>query len=145
MSLFGEHLIENEIANAVATAASELSLSILDYCVGPVAQTGHNHHLYLMEPATQPDPSMEEKLAEIIDAELCSQNQDYRDLRTDNLALAAPEVRLVAPGQFVRWMKARRGLGGQYKVPRIVTDSSLFKDIREAVLDVQKEPNCNDN
>lgn len=145
MSAFGEHLIEDEIAGAVAGAMAEMSLTIVDYCVGPVAQTGNNHHLYIIEPSTCPDPALEEKLAKAIDANLRERNEDYGDLRINDLALAAPEVRLVPPGQFLAWMKSRRGLGGQYKVPRIVTDSALFEDIRGVVLDVHKGADADDH
>lgn len=145
MSAFGEHLIEDEIAEAVATAASEVSMTIVDYCVGPVAQTGHNHHLYLIEPAAPVDPMIEVKLAKSIDANLRALNEDYGELRKGDLALTAPEVRLLPPGQFLRWMKSRRGLGGQYKVPRIVTDNALFDDIRSVVLGVNKDSDPNDH
>lgn len=135
MSVFGEHLIENEIADAVAAATSDLSLSMVDYCVGSIAETGHNHHLYLVETTTKPGLATEKKLAKAIDVYLSARNEDYAELRKGDLALSAPVVRLVAPGQFMRWMKARRGLGGQFKVPRIVTDKELFQDICETVLD----------
>jgi hypothetical protein len=134
LSAFGEHLIEDEIAGAVATAASQLSMTIVDYCVGPVAQSSRNHHLFLIETSNSPNPTVKEKLARAIDADLCARNEDYNDLRKNDLALAPPEVQLVQPGQFMHWMKSRRGLGGQYKVPRIVTDKALFEDIRSVVL-----------
>lgn len=145
LSAFGEHLIEEEIAGAVATSASDLSMTIVDYCVGPVAQTGHNHHLYLIEPSTAPDPMAEEKLAQAIDANLGARNEDYKELRKNNLALAAPQVRLVPQGRFLHWMKSRRGLGGQYKVPRIVTDRALFDDICGIVLNARNGADKNDH
>lgn len=139
LSAFGEHLIEDEIAGSVAAAASQLCITLVDYCVGPVARTGHNHHLYLVEPSTFTDPMAEDKLAKAIDANLRARNDDYNELRKNNLALGAPEVRLVPPGQFLHWMKTRRGLGGQYKVPRIVSDNALFEDMCETVLSPQKK------
>jgi hypothetical protein len=135
MSVFGEHLIENEIADAMAEATSGLPLSVVDYCMGSVAETGRNHHLYLVETTKNPDRAEEKKLAKIIDDYLSARNEDYSELRKGGLALSAPVVRLVAPGQFMRWMKSRRGLGGQFKVPRIVTDKELFDDICTTVLD----------
>ena len=33
--------------------------------------------------------------------------------------------------QFATWMKKRGRLGGQNKVPRIITDESLLGDLRE--------------
>ena len=34
------------------------------------------------------------------------------------------------PGGFAAWMKQRGKLGGQNKVPRIVTSDALFADLR---------------
>ena len=34
------------------------------------------------------------------------------------------------PGAFAGWMKKRGKLGGQNKVPRIITDEALFDDLR---------------
>ncbi|MCA0869975.1 GH3 auxin-responsive promoter family protein [Seohaeicola saemankumensis] len=135
LSAFGEHLIEAEIADAVAAAAAATHVSILDYCVGPVPQAGRNRHIYLIEIVERARPDTAGALAARIDESLRIQNEDYAELRKSDLALAAPEVHLVAPGGFMRWMKQRRGLGGQYKVPRIVTDPSLLGDIQTMVLD----------
>lgn len=139
MSVFGEHLIETEIAEAVAAAVSRTGLSIVDYCVGPIAKTGRNHHLYLIETTGTPAAAAENEMAEVIDTVLSAKNEDYGELRKGDLALSAPEVRLVAPGKFVTWMKSRRGLGGQHKVPRIVTEKAVFSDILDFVLDRRKE------
>ena len=139
MSVFGEHLIETEIAEAVAAAVSRTGLSIVDYCVGPIAETGRNHHLYLIETTGTPAAAAENEMAEVIDTVLSAKNEDYGELRKGDLALSAPEVRLVAPGKFVTWMKSRRGLGGQHKVPRIVTEKAVFSDILDFVLDRRKE------
>lgn len=43
--------------------------------------------------------------------------------------MAAPEVVFVSKGAFASWMRSRRALGGQNKVPRVVTDADLFDDI----------------
>jgi hypothetical protein len=36
---------------------------------------------------------------------------------------------LLPPGAFANWMKSRRKLGGQNKVPRIILDASLFESL----------------
>ena len=47
-----------------------------------------------------------------------------------SLGMAAPEVRPVPAGAFAGWMKAHGKLGGQHKVPRVITDSAVFADLR---------------
>ena len=44
-------------------------------------------------------------------------------------AIAAPEVMFAPKGAFAAWMQSRRALGGQNKVPRVVSDEDLFDDI----------------
>lgn len=144
LSVFGEHLIEAEIADAVAAAASNTGLSVIDYSVGTVCQDQRNRHLYLIEVEGEPQPNAADSFAAIVDKVLCSQNDDYSELRTGGLALSAPEVNFVAKGGFLRWMKSRRGLGGQYKVPRLVTDASLFDDMRKAILSQATEGQSHD-
>ena len=65
-------------------------------------------------------------------------NEDYAELRREK-ALMAPQVRLVPFGGFAAWMKKRRKLGGQNKVPHIVTDPELFADIAQTALDPKRQ------
>lgn len=133
LSIFGEHLIEAEIADAVSSAGRETGLSVNDYCVGAEhGQTG-GYHLYLIEVSGGRGPGDEEIFAKAIDARLQALNADYRDLRDGNTALEAPVARLTRPGGFLDWMQLRRKLGGQNKVPHIVTEKELFKDIESVV------------
>ncbi len=144
LSVFGEHLIEAEIAEAVAVAASNTGLSVVDYSVGAVCEDQRNRHLYLVEVEGEPHPNAAETFASKVDKVLCSRNEDYSELRARGLALTAPVVNFVSSGGFLRWMKSRRGLGGQYKVPRIVTDASLFDDMRKAILSQSNEGQTHD-
>lgn len=137
LSAFGEHLIEAEIAGAVAAAGHETGLDILDYCVGVARAKVAGHHVCYAEAGGMPGPREATAFAAALDRHLASGNDDYRVLRAGG-AVGAPEVRFAAPGGFAHWMAARRGLGGQNKVPRIVTDAELFADIAQ-VLDVHRQ------
>ena len=135
LSAFGEHLIEAEIADALASAASHLRLSVIDYCVGSVREKTGGHHIFLIETASRTPPRIAAQLAVHIDTALRKMNEDYAELREKDYALHAPRVQLVPPGGFAQWMKKRRALGGQNKVPRIVTDEALFDDLCSIVPD----------
>ena len=125
-------------------AASNTGLSVVDYSVGAVCEDQRNRHLYLVEVEGEPHPNAAETFASKVDKVLCSRNEDYSELRARGLALTAPVVNFVSSGGFLRWMKSRRGLGGQYKVPRIVTDASLFDDMRKAILSQSNEGQTHD-
>ncbi|MFC3614827.1 GH3 auxin-responsive promoter family protein [Lutimaribacter marinistellae] len=133
LSVFGEHLLEIELAEAVAHAARAVNLTALDYTVGSLQGSAGGHHAFLVEPDKQVADNVAGRMAEAIDSRLCDLNKDYHELRKDG-ALGAPEVRLVPPGGFARWMRLRRNLGGQNKLPRIVIDPDLFADIRNIAL-----------
>ena len=140
LSTFGEHLIEAEIAEALAGAAKAQGIAVLDYSVGSQRDETGGHHLFLIEPAVPATANGSDRLATAIDTRLCALNEDYAELRRDQ-ALGAPQVRLVPPGGFAAWMKKRRKLGGQNKVPRIVTDPNLFADIVRTALDPKGQAN----
>lgn len=132
LSAFGEHLIGEEIENAVAAAAAAQGLSVTDFSVGAVfpKQGGDlGGHLFVVEFDALPAPSMIPAFAAAIDERLKAENDDYRAHRADGFGMRAPVVRAVPPGTFAQWMKARGRMGGQNKVPRIINDQELFADL----------------
>ena len=44
-----------------------------------------------------------------------------------------PTILPVPQGTFAAWMKSRGRLGGQNKVPRIINDPDLFRNLRDFV------------
>lgn len=139
LSTFGEHLIESELAEAVAKAAREQNVTVLDYSVGSVQGETGGHHVYLVEPIENASDISARQFAGSLDSRLSELNGDYEELRR-NRAVGAPEVRVVPNGGFTRWMELRRGLGGQNKVPRVVTDPELFDDILQTVTKLKGGP-----
>jgi hypothetical protein len=134
MSAFGEHLIGEEIEDAVATAAQAIGASVTDFSMGavfPKSQGDLCGHLYIVEFAQTPPPQAVAQFASIVDETLKRRNDDYRAHRADGFGMKAPEMRAVPPGTFAAWMKARGRLGGQNKVPRIINDQELFATLRD--------------
>lgn len=129
LSAFGEHLLESEIADALATAATAAGTRVAEYTVSAARGDGGNRHRYLVETGAPLCADAEGRFAAALDAALARSNEDYQELRKDDLAMAAPEVVFVSKGAFASWMRSRRALGGQNKVPRVVTDAELFDDI----------------
>ena len=133
LSAFGEHLIGAEIEAAVAAAAAGIGAAVTDFSVGPVFPERPGEvggHLYIVEFAGgPPKPARLDAFAAALDAHLCAANADYRDHRAGGFGMAAPAVTAVPPGSFAGWMRARGRLGGQNKVPRIITDRELFADL----------------
>ncbi len=134
LSAFGEHLIDEEIEDAVAKAAAAIGAQITDYSVGavfPKKKGELGHHLYIVEFAgPAPGRADSKRFVETLDAELSAANEDYEAHRAGGVGLAPPRLHTVPPGTFAGWMKKRGKLGGQNKVPRIITEESLFGDLR---------------
>ncbi|HEY2784055.1 MAG TPA: GH3 auxin-responsive promoter family protein [Fimbriiglobus sp.] len=130
LSAFGEHLIAEEIENAVAHAARVCGTDVVDFHVGPVFPTDPRtpgHHVYLVEfVGTTPDVS---RFSKALDDELIRLNEDYAAHRVGDLSMLSPRVRPVAKGSFADWMKSRGKYGGQNKVPRMDNTGVLTKEL----------------
>ncbi len=137
LSAFGEHLIDEEIEKAVAEAAAAIGRRVVDYSVGavyPETERDLGGHLYIVEfDAEVPDATALDAFARLVDDALAAGNDDYRVHRARGFALRAPRVDAVPPGTFAAWMKRRGQLGGQHKVPRIINDEELLRDLRTFV------------
>jgi hypothetical protein len=133
LSAFGEHLIGEEIEKAVAAAATAVGVTLQEFSVAPVfADEGsaRGGHLFVVEP----DHPLERQgvgiFAAKVDQVLSDLNADYRAHRAGDVGMNPPLVEQVPRGTFGRWMKARGKLGGQNKVPRVITDQELFASLR---------------
>jgi hypothetical protein len=135
LSAFGEHLIDEEIEESITAAADAIGAAVSDYSVGALfsdvegAQAGH---LFIVEFAGEtPGPERLAAFAHALDTALSQTNEDYAVHRADDFGMAPPQVHAVPVGRFAAWMEARGQLGGQHKVPRIVNDQALFRELRD--------------
>jgi hypothetical protein len=134
LSAFGEHLIAEEIERAVAAAAAAIESAVNDYVVAPVypERGGEQRggHLFVVEFAgPSPSTSAVAGFAGMLDQSLIAANEDYAARRSTGAGMRPPKIRVVRTGGFAGWMKARGRLGGQHKVPRIINDPELLRDL----------------
>ena len=134
LSAFGEHLIGEEIERAVAEAAARVNVSVTDYSVGavfPESVSEVGGHLFIVEFVERIiEDAQLRQFATAIDAVLCRINEDYNAHRARGFGMQAPQVHAVPADTFAAWMKSRGRLGGQNKVPRVISDASLFASLR---------------
>ena len=64
----------------------------------------------------------------LLDAGLQRRNEDYEAKRRGG-GLEEPMVRLVPPGTFELWLRARGRWGGQNKMPRCRSDRAIADEL----------------
>jgi len=130
MSAFGEHLIGDEIDQAVTRAAGVAGLQITDYAMGavfPTAEQPLGGHRYVIEfDSGVPSDAVIEAIAKTIDTDLSETNEDYAAHRSGGYGMLPPVVSAAPHGFFTAWMKSRGKLGGQNKMPRVINDTEIF-------------------
>jgi hypothetical protein len=130
MSATGEHLIDDELEEAIAAAATAIGETVTDFSVGARYPQGPGEvctHVYVVEFASLPRGPAAETFARVVDEALCATNADYRAHRPGSLG--GPSIEVAHPGTFAAWMKRRGKFGGQHKVPRVINDTDLFDDL----------------
>ena len=140
LSAFGEHLTGEEVETAISKAAVAIGVNVTDYAVGavfPDVSNSRGGHRCIVEFAS-PSPDTR-RFAQTLDAELCRMNDDYRAHRSVGFGLRDPDIVPVPTGTFAAWMKQRGQLGGQHKVPRVITNAALFDSLCRFVSSVQNE------
>lgn len=132
MSAFGEHLIGEEVEQAVTAAARAIDADVTDFAmmaIYPDDMTALGGHRYVVEFAAPPAAGTIHRFAQTIDDTLSRLNDDYRAHRSSGTGMAPPRINPVPAGTFAAWMKQRGRLGGQNKVPRIINDAALVADL----------------
>lgn len=137
LSAFGEHLIGEEIDQAVSRAAEGVGVTVTDYSVGALFPDENDHrgrHLFIVEFAeATANEAVFMRFGKVLDETLISLNEDYAAHRQGDTGMLPPEILVAPPGRFAAWMKTRGKLGGQNKVPRVLTDQALLADLSNFV------------
>lgn len=130
ISAFGEHVIGEEVEDALAKAADTENIKITEFTVAPnISTTGDkSFHEWFIE--FENAPHNIENFAEKIDANLRKKNIYYEDLIKGNI-LQRLKITVIQKGGFINYMKSVGKLGGQNKVPRLSNDRKLAGELSE--------------
>ncbi|MDP4283642.1 MAG: GH3 auxin-responsive promoter family protein [Bacteroidota bacterium] len=133
ISAFGEHVIGEEVEEALMKAADSENIKITEFTVAPnISKTGEKsfHEWYIEFEKT---PGNLEYLAERIDNNLRKKNIYYDDLIKGNI-LQPLKIEVVQKNGFINYMKSEGKLGGQNKVPRLSNDRKLATALRKWII-----------
>ncbi|WP_347051433.1 GH3 auxin-responsive promoter family protein [Flavobacterium olei] len=128
ISAFGEHVIANEVENAMKEALAETNIVINEFTVAPQINpsSGLPFHEWFIE--FEKEPENMEVFAETIDNSMRKQNIYYDDLITGNV-LRKVVVTKVSKNGFQDYMKSQGKLGGQNKIPRLSNDRKIADNL----------------
>ncbi|MBS1590111.1 MAG: GH3 auxin-responsive promoter family protein [Bacteroidetes bacterium] len=124
ISAFGEHVIAEEVEQALMKAANEQNIRIVEFTVAPKIQVQDElpYHEWFIEFENVPDNL--KKFADAVNQNLREKNIYYNDLITGNI-LQSLKINSMKPHAFQEYMKAEGKLGGQNKVPRLSNDRKI--------------------
>lgn len=133
LSVVGEHITAGELDRAIAAAARDQGVVVHDYAAAPVypdVADSRGGHLFLVELTTPPDL---DRFGAALDQALADGNADYASHRAGAYGMRPPRVLAVSSGGFQSWMAARGKLGGQHKVPRVISDPAMLAGLMDVV------------
>lgn len=124
ISAFGEHVIGEEVEQALLQAAKEMNVSVVEFTVAPYIQqgAGKSYHEWLIE--FENAPADMEQFSQKLNENLCQKNVYYQDLIVGNI-LEPLHISPLQKNAFINYMRAEGKLGGQNKVPRLSNDRKI--------------------
>jgi hypothetical protein len=125
ISAFGEHVIGEEVEQALWSVAEQEGVSITEFTVAPQItppEGGLPYHEWFVEFGAAPNDLA--TFSRKVDEALQKKNIYYHDLITGKV-LKPLVIRSLNKNAFVDYMRAAGKLGGQNKVPRLSNDRQI--------------------
>jgi len=134
ISAFGEHVIGEEVEQAILSVANEEQVEITEFTVAPQVNPEAGqlpYHEWFVEFSTAPKDLA--SFSKKVDEALQKKNIYYFDLIEGNI-LQPLIIRTLQKDAFVNYMKSEGKLGGQNKVPRLSNDRKLAEGLERYIL-----------
>lgn len=124
ISAFGEHVIGEEVENAMVAALKSTGAQVREFTVAPMIQVdeGLPYHEWLVDFEVMPDDLS--VFCQCLDAEMRKRNIYYDDLIKGGV-LQPLKVTLLEDNAFRKFMESQGKLGGQNKIPRLSNDRKM--------------------
>jgi len=134
ISAFGEHVIGEEVEQALLGAASEEGLDIVEFTVAPQVTPPNGklpYHEWFVEFGNEPKDL--KAFAQKVDQALQKKNIYYFDLIEGNI-LQPLIIRKLKKDAFIDYMRSQGKLGGQNKVPRLSNDRKIANELKKYII-----------
>jgi len=130
ISAFGEHVIGEEVEQALMTVASEQGVDVIEFTVAPQVNPPKGelpYHEWFIEFGNEP-PNLADFSAKV-DKALQKKNIYYFDLIEGNI-LRPLVIQRMKKDTFINYMRSQGKLGGQNKVPRLSNDRKIAEELK---------------
>ncbi|MES2274947.1 MAG: GH3 auxin-responsive promoter family protein [Bacteroidota bacterium] len=129
ISAFGEHVIGEEVEQALMGVAKAEGVDVVEFTVAPQVNPTVGqlpYHEWFIEFGTEPKDL--KVFAQKVDQALQQKNIYYFDLIEGNI-LQPLIVKSLKKDTFINYMRAQGKLGGQNKVPRLANDRKIVEEL----------------
>ena len=79
------------------------------------------------------EPEDRKVFTKVLDDELMKLNSDYEAKRYKNIAIGLPKINFVKSGFFDYWLKSKKKLGGQHKIPRLSNQRNYIEEMKKHI------------
>ncbi|HWZ03916.1 MAG TPA: GH3 auxin-responsive promoter family protein, partial [Mucilaginibacter sp.] len=134
ISAFGEHVIGEEVEQALMGVANEEGVDVIEFTVAPQVTPPKGelpYHEWFIEFGKAPDNL--EEFAQKVDKALQKKNIYYFDLVEGNI-LRPLVIQSLKKDTFINYMRLQGKLGGQNKVPRLANDRKIAEELKEYII-----------
>lgn len=133
ISAFGEHVIGEEVDQAMLQAAQEHGVRITEFTIAPMIQVneGLPYHEWFVE--FENEPADMNAFALSVNNNLRKKNIYYDDLINGKI-LQPLKITRMQKNAFIEYMKSIGRLGGQNKVPRLSNDRKIAEAIQPWIM-----------
>ena len=131
INTFGEEVIIENVEKSLEIALKKYNCTIKDFTVAPLYMKNgkKGKHEWMIEFVKEPN-SLDEFMREI-DFQIQNKNSDYKAKRFKNITLDRPRLIKARKNLFYDWLKKKKKLGGQNKVPRLLNERSFIEELIE--------------
>ena len=131
INTFGEEVIIENVEKSLEIALKKYNCTIKDFTVAPLYMKNgkKGKHEWMIEFIKEPN-NIDEFMKEI-DFQIQNNNSDYKAKRFKNITLDRPRLIKARKNLFYDWLKKKKKLGGQNKVPRLLNERSFIEELIE--------------
>jgi hypothetical protein len=134
ISAFGEHVIGEEVEQALMSVANAEGIDIIEFTVAPQVNPPMGqlpYHEWFIEFGNEPKDLKAFSLS--VDKALQNKNIYYLDLIAGNI-LQPLVIQSLRKDSFINYMRSQGKLGGQNKVPRLANDRKIADGLKKYIV-----------